>query len=117
MLLGVLARRCRIPISRQDVFVAAAGGIAVREPAVDLALCLALRSAVTDVSFPADTVVIGEIGLGGEIRRVPGIARRLAEAARLGFARALVPPGVEDDAPACLTTRPVPDLAAAFGPV
>jgi DNA repair protein RadA/Sms len=75
------------------VFVAAAGGLVVREPAADLALCLAVQSAFGSVSIPEDVVAIGEVGLGGEIRRVPGLKRRLAEAARLGFRRALVPSG------------------------
>ncbi|MGH2735021.1 MAG: S16 family serine protease [Actinomycetota bacterium] len=75
----------------QDVFVAAAGGLTVREPAADLALCLSLHSAKTGRAIADDVVAVGEVGLGGEVRRVPGIERRLAEAARLGFRRAVVP--------------------------
>jgi DNA repair protein RadA/Sms len=64
----------------------------VVEPAADLALALAITSARRDVALPADVVVLGELGLAGEVRRVAGVERRLAEAARLGFTHALVPP-------------------------
>jgi len=93
LLIGVLHSRADVKLTDFDVFVAAAGGLVVREPAADLALCLAVQSAFGSVSIPEDVVVIGEVGLGGEIRRVPGLKRRLAEAARLGFRRALVPSG------------------------
>ena len=96
LLLGVLDGRAQTSFAQQDVFAAAAGGMAVKEPAADLALCLALHSARHGRPVPDDLVAIGEIGLGGEVRRVPGVARRLAEARRFGFRRALVPRGVED---------------------
>jgi len=88
-----LHSRAGIKLTDFDVFVAAAGGLVVREPAADLALCLAVESAFGNQSVPDDLVAIGEVGLGGEVRRVPGLKRRLAEAARLGFRRALVPVG------------------------
>jgi DNA repair protein RadA/Sms len=93
LLIGVLHSRADVKLTDFDVFVAAAGGLVVREPAADLALCLAVQSAFGGVSIPEDVVAIGEVGLGGEIRRAPGLKRRLAEAARLGFRRALVPSG------------------------
>lgn len=93
LLIGVLHSRADVKLTDIDVFVAAAGGLVVREPAADLALCLAVHSAFDNVSIPDDVVAIGEVGLGGEVRRVPGLKRRLAEAARLGFGRALVPGG------------------------
>jgi DNA repair protein RadA/Sms len=98
---GAVARHGGMKLTGYDVFVAAAGGISVREPAADLAIAMALRSAWTGSPAGHDTVAIGEVGLGGEIRRVPGIDRRLSEAARLGFATAVAPrdayprPGIE----------------------
>ena len=79
-----------------DVFVAAAGGLAVREPAADLALCVSLVSAKTARKVDARTVFVGEVGLAGEVRRVPGIERRLREAVRLGFTSAVVPYSARD---------------------
>jgi DNA repair protein RadA/Sms len=67
----------------------------VREPAADLAFAIALASAHADRVVPSDVVVFGEVGLGGEVRRVPGSERRLLEAARLGFRTAIVPRGQE----------------------
>ncbi|MDQ4024589.1 MAG: DNA repair protein RadA [Actinomycetota bacterium] len=90
MLTGVL-EKAGTRVAKRDLFASAAGGLAVREPAADLALCLAIGSAVADVPVDDRTVALGEVGLGGEIRRVPGTGRRLAEAARLGFRRAIVP--------------------------
>ena len=95
MLLGVLDKRAELPLGSHDVFVSAAGGYAVRETASDLALCLSLFSAHADLALDPTMVAIGEVGLGGEIRRVPGIERRLNEALRLGFRRAIVPTGVD----------------------
>jgi DNA repair protein RadA/Sms len=91
LLLGVLTSSMKLDLKDRDVFVAAAGGLAVREPGADLALCLALLSQARGVPAAPDVVAIGEIGLGGEVRRVPGIDRRVAEARRLGFRTAIVP--------------------------
>lgn len=96
MLLAVLERRAGLRLSDREVFAATVGGMRVVEPAADLALALAITSAHRDVALPPDLVVLGEIGLAGEIRKVAGVPRRLAEAARLGFTRALVPPGCGD---------------------
>jgi DNA repair protein RadA/Sms len=80
-----------------DVFVKVAGGFRIAEPAVDLALALAVASSYHDVPLDARTVVVGEVGLGGEVRRVGQIARRVHEAAKLGFNHAVVPArGVEE---------------------
>jgi DNA repair protein RadA/Sms len=92
MILAVLERRGRVRLTDQDVFSAAVGGMRITEPAADLAIALAVASATVDAALPADVIAVGEVGLAGEIRRVTGVGRRLAEAARLGFTRALVPP-------------------------
>jgi DNA repair protein RadA/Sms len=93
MMLAVLQRRAHLEIGRSDVFAASVGGARLTEPSVDLAVGLAVASAVADVSVPSDVIAIGEVGLAGEIRRVTGIQRRIAEAERLGFRRAIVPAG------------------------
>ena len=93
MVLAVLQRRANVAIGKQDVYAATIGGVRLTEPSVDLALALALASAKSDASLPGDLVAIGEVGHAGEIRRVGGVQRRLAEAQRLGFRRAIVPPG------------------------
>jgi DNA repair protein RadA/Sms len=93
MVLAVLQRRARIQIGKHDVYVATVGGVRLSEPSVDLAVALALASATADLKVPGDLVAIGEVGLAGEVRRVSGVQRRLAEAERMGFRRALVPVG------------------------
>jgi Subunit ChlI of Mg-chelatase len=82
-----------LSIGRRDVFAATVGGVRLTEPSVDLAVGLAVASAIADLSVPPDLVAIGEVGLAGEIRRVSGIPRRIAEAERMGFRRAIVPAG------------------------
>jgi DNA repair protein RadA/Sms len=91
MVLAVLQRRADVKIGRHDVFAATVGGVRLTEPSVDLAVALAIASAAADLSVPGSVVAIGEVGLAGEVRRVPGVARRLAEAERMGFRRAIVP--------------------------
>jgi len=93
MILAVLQRRAGVPLGKQDVYAATVGGVRLTEPSVDLAVALAVTSAAADLAIPRHVVAIGEVGLAGEIRRVPGIARRLAEAERMGFRCAIVPPG------------------------
>jgi DNA repair protein RadA/Sms len=91
LLLAVLQRRVELNFGALDVYVSAVGGVRLAEPGADLAVCLALASALLGQPLPHDLVVVGEVGLGGEIRQVAHTSRRLAEAARLGFARGLVP--------------------------
>jgi DNA repair protein RadA/Sms len=91
LLLAVLARRAGIGLGSHDVYANLAGGLAVAEPGLDLPLALALASSLRDRAIPGDTVAVGEVGLLGELRAVGGLQRRLREAARLGFARAIVP--------------------------
>ncbi|MEV6604219.1 DNA repair protein RadA [Kutzneria sp. NPDC051319] len=113
MILAVLERRGRVRLTDQDVFSAAVGGMRITEPAADLAIALAVASATVDAALPADVVAVGEVGLAGEIRRVTGVGRRLAEAARLGFTRALVPPD-SGPLPPEIRALVVPDLGAAL---
>lgn len=87
---AVLEQRAQIKLSGYDLFARIAGGFSAGEPAIDLALALALASARLERPVPADVVAIGEVGLSGDVRSVPGVANRLRECARLGFARALV---------------------------
>jgi DNA repair protein RadA/Sms len=91
LLVAVLARRAGIGLASHDVYVNLAGGLSVDEPGLDLPLALALASSLRDRPIPKGTVAIGEVGLLGELRSVAGIERRLREAARLGFDRAIVP--------------------------
>jgi DNA repair protein RadA/Sms len=91
VLLAVLERRAGLNFSGNDVFANVAGGMRVAEPGVDLALALAIASSYYDVPLDARTVVLGEVGLGGEVRRVSQIELRLREAAKLGFTTAVVP--------------------------
>lgn len=93
MMLAVLQRRASVRIGRSDVFAASVGGARLTEPSVDLAVGLAVASAIANISMPPDLVAVGEVGLAGEIRRVTGIHRRVAEAERLGFRRAIIPAG------------------------
>jgi DNA repair protein RadA/Sms len=91
LLIAVLGRRAGIALGSQDVYANLAGGLTVVEPALDLPIALALASSARDRVVPAGTVAIGEVGLLGELRSVVGLERRLREAARLGFERAIVP--------------------------
>ena len=90
-MLAVLDRRSGIDLLSQDVYAKAAGGVRVAEPAADLGIAMAITSSREDLAMPPDTAAVGEIGLGGELRRVSRLDVRVAEAARLGFRRMLVP--------------------------
>jgi DNA repair protein RadA/Sms len=92
LLVAVLGRRAGVGLGSHDVYANLAGGLSVAEPGLDLPLALALASSLRDRPIPPDTVVIGEVGLLGELRAVSGLERRLREAARLGFSAAIVPP-------------------------
>jgi DNA repair protein RadA/Sms len=118
MVLAVLERRGGLKLAGSDVYTATVGGMRVSEPAADLAVALAVGSAAGDSLLPPRTVAIGEVGLAGEIRPVTGLRRRLAEAARLGFRHALVPPeaarGNDCAAPAGMRLHTVADVASAL---
>lgn len=93
MVLAVLQARAGERTNDKDAYVATVGGMKITETATDLAVALATWSSLHEKALPQKTVVIGEVGLAGELRRVPNLARRLQEAARLGYERAVVPAG------------------------
>jgi DNA repair protein RadA/Sms len=90
-LLAVLESRCDIDTSDLDVFAATAGGLAANEPGVDVALALAVASAVLNFAVPRTLAAMGEVGLAGELRAVTGLTRRVREAQRLGATLCVVP--------------------------
>ncbi|HEV7679792.1 MAG TPA: DNA repair protein RadA [Candidatus Dormibacteraeota bacterium] len=102
LLLAVLEKRAGMPFGQADVYVNAVGGVRLNEPAADLAVALAIVSSVRDAPLPDGCAVLGEIGLGGEIRRVRRTEQRLQEAATLGIAAAVVPAG--------FTAKPPPGM-------
>ncbi|MQA85049.1 MAG: DNA repair protein RadA [Streptosporangiales bacterium] len=114
MVLAVLERRGGVKLGSRDVYAATVGGVRLGEPSVDLAVALAVASATGDRPLPPNLVAIGEVGLAGEIRRVSGVERRLVEAARLGFTRALVPPD-PGQIPEGMDVVQVADVHAALG--
>jgi DNA repair protein RadA/Sms len=115
MLLAVLERRAGIGLSNHEVFASVAGGVRLGEPGADLGLCLALTSAATGAPVAGDVVAVGEVGLAGEVRQVGHLARRLGEAARLGFTRALVPHGAASSVSATgLRVEPIASVADAL---
>jgi DNA repair protein RadA/Sms len=91
LLLAVLEKRCGFPLQTQDVFVNVAGGGRVAEPAADLGIVMAAASSYLDRPIPGDLLILGEVGLTGEVRAVTGLEVRLKEAAALGFQSAVVP--------------------------
>ncbi len=91
MVLAVLERRCGLRMSERDVYVSTVGGAKVTDPGADLAAALAVASAAMNRPLPQRVIALGEVGLAGELRRLPGTERRLSEAARLGFAEAVIP--------------------------
>ena len=91
MLLAVLGQRLKTPVHEHDIYASVVGGVRLSEPGTDLGLCLAIVSALLNTPLPPTVVAFGEVGLGGEVRQVGHASRRLAEAARLGFAKAIIP--------------------------
>ncbi len=96
LLLAVLERRAGVRVADHDVYASVVGGVRLVEPATDLPMALAVASAAIDRRIPDDVVVTGEIGLGGEVRQVAQAKRRLGEALRMGFERAIVPAATPD---------------------
>ena len=91
MVLAVLEAHCGVKLGGHDVYLNVAGGLRIQEPAADLAAAAALVSSLANVPLPADAVYFGEISLSGAVRPVAQSAARLKEAAKLGFARAVMP--------------------------
>ena len=84
-------RACGIFLGRSDIYVNIAGGIRIGEPAIDLAIALAIYSSEKDIPVDADTIIFGEIGLSGEVRSVSMAEQRVSEAKKLGFKKAIIP--------------------------
>ncbi len=120
LVLAVLERRLGFALGNQDVYLSLAGGMRLTEPAADLAVALAVASSMQDRPIPAELVAFGEVGLAGEVRPVRAGGRRLAEAAHLGFTKAVLPRGEYRSAPkglALIQVRTVAEaLAAVFTP-
>jgi len=91
MISAVLFKRAKLNLINQDIHVNIAGGFKINEPAIDLAVTLAIHSALKDILVSKDTVAIGELGLGGEVRTVSNIERRIGEAQKLGFKKIIIP--------------------------
>lgn len=92
LIVAVLERRAAVRLGTQDIYINVAGGLKVDEPAADLGIALAVASALKDKPIRSDLVVFGEVGLGGEVRKVAQAEKRLKEAAKLGFSEALAAP-------------------------
>ncbi|MCX6828112.1 MAG: DNA repair protein RadA [candidate division Zixibacteria bacterium] len=91
LLLAILEKRIGIPMGSNDVFVSIAGGLKLAEPAIDLAVILSIVSSLRDIPIDGKTVVTGEVGLSGEVRPIGMIEQRVAEAAKLGFQKIILP--------------------------
>ena len=116
LMIAVLEKRARMNLSNSDVYINVAGGLRIDETAADLGICAAIATGQTDTAIPADMLFIGEVGLGGELRSVSQLEKRLTEAAKLGFRTAVVPKmslkGV--NVPKNISLLPVSTLAEAI---
>ena len=115
LLLAVLEKRANLPFGDADVFLNVVGGLRLVDPGVDLAVALAMAGSARDAVMPAGTAVLGEVGLGGEVRRVGRTEARLAEAAALGLGRAIVPSGGRATPAGALEVRRVATVKTALG--
>ena len=113
MTAAVLETRAGVAIGQRDIYLSTVGGMRLTDPSSDLAVALAIASSFADLCLPSSAVAIGEVGLAGDLRRVTGLERRLAEAGRLGFTTALVPPGVKT-VPKGMTTLEVASIGDAL---
>jgi DNA repair protein RadA/Sms len=113
MIAAVLEKHARLKIAVNDVYLSTVGGMRLTDPSSDLAVAVALASAYANLPLPATAVMIGEVGLAGDLRRVSGMERRLAEAARQGFTTALIPSGGVAVPPG-LKTLQAPNIGAAL---
>ena len=108
LLIAVLEKRARMNLSNSDIYVNVAGGLRIDETAVDLGICAAIATSQADIPLPPDMIFIGEVGLGGELRGVSQLEKRINEAAKLGFKSAIVPKQ-------SLRGVKIPDGFAAYG--
>ncbi|MBW0016158.1 MAG: DNA repair protein RadA [Mycobacterium sp.] len=113
MITAVLEKHARLPVAVNDIYLSTVGGMRLTDPSSDLAVATALASAYADLPLPTTAVMIGEVGLAGDLRRVSGMERRLAEAARQGFTLALIPPGCKA-LPQGLRALTAPNIVAAL---
>lgn len=114
MIIAVLEKRCELRLAAEDVFINIAGGVKIAEPAVDLAVALAIASAYLNRPLPPRTLAIGELGLGGEVRTVGQLDYRLKEASRLGLQHAICPRPTGEASHDGLAIRPVRRLSEAM---
>ncbi|ULE35107.1 DNA repair protein RadA [Mycobacterium sp. IDR2000157661] len=113
MITAVLDRHAGLSIGGRDIYLSTVGGMRLTDPSADLAVAVAIASSKMNLPLPPAVVAIGEVGLAGDLRRVAGMDRRLAEAARLGFTRAVVPTGVTS-VPTGLRVVPVDNIGSAL---
>ncbi|KUI21897.1 DNA repair protein RadA [Mycobacterium sp. GA-1285] len=113
MITAVLDKHAGLSVGAHDIYLSTVGGMRLTDPSADLAIAVAIASSKMDLPMPAAAVAIGEVGLAGDLRRVIGMDRRLAEAARLGFTSAVVPPGVTS-VPAGLRAITAHDIGSAL---
>jgi DNA repair protein RadA/Sms len=113
MITAVLEKHARLPIAANDVYLSTVGGMRLTDPSSDLAVAIALASAYADLPLPTTAVMIGEVGLAGDLRRVSGMERRLSEAARQGFTIALIPTGCAA-VPPSMRVLSAPNIVAAL---
>jgi DNA repair protein RadA/Sms len=117
MITAVLEKHARLTVAVNDIYLSTVGGMRLTDPSSDLAVALALASAYANLPLPTTAVMIGEVGLAGDLRRVSGVARRLSEAARQGFNIALIPPGCDpqsDLVPPGMRALTAPTIVAAL---
>lgn len=113
MITAVLDKHAELGIGGHDIYLSTVGGMRLTDPSADLAVAVAIASSKMNLPLPPAVVTIGEVGLAGDLRRVTGMDRRLAEAARLGFTTAVVPPGVTS-LPAGLRAVPADNIGSAL---
>jgi DNA repair protein RadA/Sms len=113
MITAVLEKHARLAVAVNDIYLSTVGGMRLTDPSADLAVAIALASAYANLPVPTAAVMIGEVGLAGDLRPVTGMPRRLSEAARQGFTTALIPPGC-DAVPAGLRVLPAANIVAAL---
>jgi DNA repair protein RadA/Sms len=110
VLIAVMERRTKLNLSDKDIYINVVGGLKLNDQAADLAICMAIASAAAGRRIDDETVVFGEVGLGGEIRSVPAPDKRVAEAKKLGFKTAIAPKGHTKNT----FIKPVADLRSAL---